>query len=103
MSRDIGGMVCTNCKCTLRDGRTFTFKKPGGDRILCLSCSLYHKPMLKRSFITAVVVGTLLTFLNQGDHLFAGTWKPTMYWKVPLTYCVPFMVATWGALSNSRS
>jgi len=23
-------------------------------------------------------------------------------WKAPLTYLVPFIVATWGALVNSR-
>jgi hypothetical protein len=26
-----------------------------------------------------------------------------MMWKIPLNYIVPFCVATWGALSNSRS
>ena len=103
MSQNIGEMLCSRCKCTLRSGRTFTFSVPAGDRIVCLICSLYHRPMLKRSLITALVVGTLLTFLNQGDHLFAGTWKPAMYWKIPLTYCVPFLVATYGALSNNRS
>jgi hypothetical protein len=25
-----------------------------------------------------------------------------MVWKIPLTYIVPFGVATWGALANSR-
>ena len=96
-------LVCSNCKSTLRNGRTFTFNTPTGDRIVCLVCSLMHKPMLQRSFITALVVGTILMALNQGDHLFVGTWKPAMYWKIPLTYCVPFLVTTWGALSNIRS
>jgi hypothetical protein len=25
-----------------------------------------------------------------------------LLWKIPLTYLVPFLVATWGALVNSR-
>jgi hypothetical protein len=58
--------------------------------------------MLRRSLTVALVVGTVLTFLNQGDTIFAGNWKTQLYWKVPLTYCVPFLVATFGALSNTR-
>jgi hypothetical protein len=29
-------------------------------------------------------------------------WDAPLVWKVPLTYLVPFLVATWGALVNSR-
>jgi len=52
--------------------------------------------------MVALVVGSILTLLNQGDILFAGNWVGAMYWKIPLTYCVPFCVATYGALSNGR-
>ena len=58
--------------------------------------------MLRRSLMVAVVVGTILTLLNQGDTILAGNWKTALYWKIPLTYCVPFCVATFGALTNSR-
>ncbi len=58
--------------------------------------------MLKRSLIVAAVVGTMLTLLNHGDVFFSGSWNSALYWKVPITYCVPFCVATYGALSNSR-
>jgi len=58
--------------------------------------------MLKRSFLTAVVVGTILTAINQGTILADGDFPGALYWKIPLTYCVPFCVATWGALINSR-
>jgi hypothetical protein len=34
--------------------------------------------------------------------LLAGRWSPALAWKVPLTYLVPLVVATWGALLNSR-
>jgi hypothetical protein len=58
--------------------------------------------MLRRSLIAAVVVGSALTMLNQGDTLLSGQWANALYWKIPLTYCVPFCVATYGALTNSR-
>ena len=58
--------------------------------------------MLRRSLMVSLVVGTALTLLNQGDTLLAGRWNNALYWKIPLTYCVPFLVATYGALTNSR-
>jgi hypothetical protein len=58
--------------------------------------------MLKRSLVTALVVGTILTAINQGTVIADGEFPAALYWKVPLTYCVPFCVATWGALINSR-
>ena len=59
--------------------------------------------MLERSALTALVVGTILTGINQGPELLAGHATLALAWKVPLTYAVPFCVATWGALSNSRA
>ncbi len=58
--------------------------------------------MLRRSLIACLVVGTVLTLLNQGDKLFAGQFPTALAWKIPLTYSVPFLVATYGALVNSR-
>jgi hypothetical protein len=43
-----------------------------------------------------------LLAINQGDVLLAGRWSPALAWKGPLTYLVPFVIATWGALLNSR-
>jgi hypothetical protein len=51
----------------------------------------------RRSVLVALVVGTILNLINQGDALVAGaglTW-----WKIALTYIVPFCVATYGACS----
>ena len=52
--------------------------------------------------MVALTVGTILAFLNHGDTFLAGNWKSGLYWKIPLTYFVPFCVATFGALTNSR-
>ena len=98
-------MVCNNCGIALRPGRTFAFRPRGanGEGIAkCIWCGSRHLPMLRRSAIVAVVVGTILTLLNQGDGLFSGQWDNALYWKIPLTYCVPFLVATYGALTAAR-
>jgi hypothetical protein len=68
----------------------------------CLLCALRHAPLLKRSLLTALVVGTVLTAINQGTVIAGGHVGTSLYWKVPLTYCMPFLVATFGALASSK-
>ena len=57
-------------------------------------------PVLKRSLAVAVVVGTLLNLINQGDAIAVGAAPDWI--KLCLTYCVPFLVATYGAYSAHR-
>jgi len=59
--------------------------------------------MLRRSSLIALVVGTILVAINQGDLLLRAQWNDALLWKVPLTYAVPFLVATWSALINGRT
>ena len=98
--------ACYRCGRATRAGRTFAFRPPRATEseatIKCGRCGPRHVPMLKRSAYVAVVVGTILTLLNQGDGLFSGQWNNSLYWKIPLTYCVPFLVATYGALTAAR-
>lgn len=54
-----------------------------------------------KAAMAAVVVGTALTLINHGDLFAAGAWPPL--WKIALTYCVPYCVATWGAVSAKRA
>jgi hypothetical protein len=55
----------------------------------------------RRSFYVAVVVGTILNLINQGDTLFGSA---AVNWtKIVLTYLVPYAVATYGALSYRLS
>ena len=51
----------------------------------------------KRSFWVAVVVGTILNIINQGDYMMLG--DPVNVFKIVLTYTVPFCVATYGAVT----
>ena len=97
---------CQNCGRATKAGRTFAFRpNQGADSpatVKCHWCGPRHRPMLRRSAMVAIVVGTILTLLNQGDGLLAGQWNNALYWKIPLTYCVPFLVATYGALTAAR-
>jgi hypothetical protein len=86
--------------CVACHKRTPRFLLAGQAR--CSRCTLTYAPMLRRSLFTAVVVGTVLTAINQGTTLLDGNLPASLAWKVPLTYAVPFCVATWGALVNSR-
>ena len=58
-------------------------------------------PILTRSLMVAIVVGTLLNAINQGPELWRG--DPVVVWKLALTYAVPFLVSSYGAFSALRS
>jgi len=51
----------------------------------------------RRSLMVALVVGTILNVINQGDQLVAG--DKINFIKIILTYIVPYCVATYGAVS----
>ena len=51
----------------------------------------------RRSLYVALVVGTVLNVINQGDALIGAG---SIDWlKVVLTYCVPYAVCTYGAVT----
>jgi hypothetical protein len=52
--------------------------------------------------MTSLVVGTILTAINQGDALVTLTLAPVLLWKIPLTYFVPYTVSTYSAVAISR-
>lgn len=52
----------------------------------------------RRSLYVTLIVGTLLNLINQGDALLGAS---SINWlKVILTYCVPYAVCTYGAVSH---
>lgn len=51
----------------------------------------------RRSLWVAVVVGTILNLINQGDTLLSG--QHLDFTKITLTYVVPYLVSTYGAVS----
>jgi hypothetical protein len=51
----------------------------------------------KRSLIVAVIVGTILNLINQGEAIVGDA--PVNVAKLLLTFAVPYCVATYGAVS----
>ena len=62
---------------------------------ICRSCVADGVP--RRSFVVALVVGTILNLINQGDAILTGVHPDVV--KLALTYLVPYGVATYGAVS----
>ena len=58
-------------------------------------------PSVRRSLVVALVIGTVLNTINQGPEIFTGHWP--VWWKVLLTYFVPFAVASYGSYAAFRS
>src|SRR5258706_14460867 len=92
---------CDSCG-RARVRRLFLFRVGSGSVLKCGRCALRHPPLLKRSLGIAAFVGTVLLAINQGDVLLSARRPAALMWKVPLTYLVPFLVATWGALLSGR-
>ena len=93
---------CARCGQALRKRAAFQFQTPGGLVRTCFGCAVRDARTLRRSCLIALIVGTLLTAINHGDVLLAGHWTAALLWKAPLTYAVPFIVATLGALGTGR-
>jgi hypothetical protein len=91
---------CSRCNRTL-SGALKHYRQQG--EVRCLRCAVRNGALLRRSLLIALLVGTLLTAINQGDVIMNGTLPSELLWKVPLTYCTPFVVATWSALLNSEA
>ena len=51
-----------------------------------------------KAFLTACVVGTILITINHGDEILNGNYPHPL--KIILTYCVPYCVTTWGAITG---
>lgn len=89
----------TRCaRCTREARAVYTVRQAG----LCLRCALRDPALLRRSLRVALVVGTLLTLINQGPTLWSQPVTAGLAVRIGLTYVVPFCVATYGALSNAR-
>ena len=55
----------------------------------------------RRACLVALVVGTILNLINQGDILFTGGGVDAT--KAALTYLVPFFVSAHGAFSGRKT
>ena len=62
-----------------------------------------RRDVVVRGLKVGGVVGTILVAINQGDLLLAGNLPFDAYWKIPLTYFVPYYVSTYASVSAIRS
>ncbi len=90
----------TGCK-HLGRAQPYQFRRDVPDP-LCLACAVLYRPVLRRAVYVSVVVGTILTIINQGDVLLAGAVTPLVVAKILLTYAVPYSVSTFSALLANR-
>lgn len=58
---------------------------------------------LRKTLKIALVVGTILMIINQGDVILEGEATATTWVKVGLSYCVPFFVSNLGLLAGKRA
>ena len=65
--------------------------------------SLAFRPdVVRRGVRVGLVVGTLLTVINYGDIIWKGDFDPAQWWRIVLTYCVPYLVSTYAGVSALR-
>lgn len=57
---------------------------------------------LRRTLRIAVIVGTILTIINQADVIIRGDATALTWVKAGLNYCVPFIVSNLGLLAGKR-
>lgn len=60
----------------------------------------FTPPVVVRSLVVSLVVGSILNAINQGDAMIDG--KHLDIFKLLLTYTVPYFVASYGAYSAYR-
>ena len=58
---------------------------------------------LRRTIKIALVVGTILTLINQLDVILKGDASTLTWVKAGLNYCVPFVVSNLGLLAGKRA
>ena len=61
----------------------------------------FEREIVVRSLKVALIVGTVLNLINQGDAMMAE--EQINIFKCLLTYAVPYCVATYGAVAALRT
>lgn len=75
-----------------------------GRQAVAEGCLLCLQPStLRRTIPIALVVGSLLTLINEGDLLLAGDVSARTAVKIVLNFCVPFVVSSLGFATGSRA
>lgn len=62
-----------------------------------------RRDILQRSLKVGGLVGTILVAINQGDLIVNGPASDLVWWKIPLTYLVPYCVSTYAGVAAVRT
>ena len=62
-----------------------------------------RREIVLRAVKVALIVGTVLTAINQGDAILSGEITAGVAAKIGLTYLVPYCVSTYAAVQALRS
>jgi len=88
---------CSTFPRTVRPG----YRLRGGE-LSCWRHVALHRTVWRRAVVTALIVGTIVTAINQGNLILSHGFTHEILLKMALTYCVPFFVSTSGALGAAR-
>jgi hypothetical protein len=83
---------------------SYLFGAVGSDSA-CTRCRLHalvYWPVCGRAIKVALLVGTILLAINQGDVILARHVTMLVVAKIGLTYVVPFSVSNYSALAANR-
>jgi hypothetical protein len=64
---------------------------------------VFMREHLRKTLKIALIVGTILTAINQADVIIGGDAKTITWVKMGLNYCVPFVVSNLGLLAGKRA
>ena len=62
----------------------------------------FSRQVFPRALRVALIVGTILAFINHGDKLISFSLVSMDVLKVVLTYFVPYSVSTWSSVKAMR-
>ncbi len=95
------GVAANASRCSVNGcARTAGYRVGSSTR--CRRHALTYGPVVRRAIVVALVVGTVLCIINQGDVLLGGHVTAFVVAKMALTYLVPFSVSTYSALAANR-
>jgi hypothetical protein len=59
--------------------------------------------VVTRAIKVAIIVGTILAFINHGHNILSMSLTGQDWFKVILTYLVPYSVSTWSAVGAIKA
>jgi hypothetical protein len=71
--------------------------------LAALGANARRPPVLRRCATIALVVGSLLSLVNQGDVIIGGRFDANLGIRIVANFLIPFVVSNLGAMSPPRS